>query len=324
MPKAASQTPVFDKSISTLTDVLDNPDLNGKQKIVLLTLVDHNNRHHTHSWASIPTIARRAGFSDKPTKRALRELREAGYIRSERTGKANRWYVDLDRVQAVARENRDESNRDGVERPHQKGLNDTIRWGRSTPQTMDMDKRKEQKKQSIQIPPSGESKSTPGKRQRAEVVDIRRGKDKTFYEKRMVDKITGKRGYELEDDEIIALCNPAITKGLNAFRRMYECTLQTPDESTFLDETMGKEGKMISEQMSTQEQREHMLRVLSNWSLFAWYLGEQDFPIPQLPTARGVRILASAVSQHGEDFANNFDDIQLREEKYMPELKFKD
>ena len=60
--------------------------LNGKlekaSRGVMLALATYANVQHHRAWASVPSLARRAGYSQRTTQQQLRELERLGYIRS--------------------------------------------------------------------------------------------------------------------------------------------------------------------------------------------------------------------------------------------------
>lgn len=62
--------------------VVLNTKLEKASRGVMLALATYANVQHHRAWASVPSLARRAGYSQRTTQIQLRELERLGYIRS--------------------------------------------------------------------------------------------------------------------------------------------------------------------------------------------------------------------------------------------------
>ena len=62
--------------------VVLNSKLEKASRGVMLALATYANVQHHRAWASVPSLARRAGYSQRTTQQQLRELERMGYIQS--------------------------------------------------------------------------------------------------------------------------------------------------------------------------------------------------------------------------------------------------
>lgn len=62
--------------------VVLNTKLEKASRGVMLALATYANVQHHRAWASVPSLARRAGYSQRTTQQQLRELERMGYIQS--------------------------------------------------------------------------------------------------------------------------------------------------------------------------------------------------------------------------------------------------
>ena len=62
--------------------VVLNTKLEKASRGVMLALATYANVQHHRAWASVPNLARRAGYSQRTTQQQLRELERLGYIQS--------------------------------------------------------------------------------------------------------------------------------------------------------------------------------------------------------------------------------------------------
>lgn len=62
--------------------VVLNTKLEKASRGVMLALATYANVQHHRAWASVPSLARRAGYSQRTTQQQLRELERLGYIQS--------------------------------------------------------------------------------------------------------------------------------------------------------------------------------------------------------------------------------------------------